>query len=199
MEKKFLTSKNIAALAVLSALIVIIQLISGFIKIGAVNLSFVLIPIVMGAIIIGPLGGIVLGIVFGLVCFIMGLLGMDSLTYLLISQHPVLTFLTCVVKGAMAGLVSALIYKLLNKKNEYLSVILAALAAPVVNTGLFIIGALIMSDTITVFMAANRISVDIIYFLVIMCAGINFLVEFVLNGILAPSLYRVVKYVKTRR
>ncbi|MBR2337518.1 MAG: ECF transporter S component [Clostridia bacterium] len=199
MEKKFLTSKNIATLAVLSALIVIIQLISGFIKIGAVNLSFVLIPIVMGAIIIGPLGGIVLGIVFGLVCFIMGLLGMDSLTYLLISQHPVLTFLTCVVKGAMAGLVSALIYKLLNKKNEYLSVILAALAAPVVNTGLFIIGALIMSDTITVFMAANRISVDIIYFLVIMCAGINFLVEFVLNGILAPSLYRVVKYVKTRR
>ena len=199
MEKKFLTSKNIATLAVLSALIVIIQLISGFIKIGAVNLSFVLIPIVMGAIIIGPLGGIVLGIVFGLVCFIMGLLGMDSLTYLLISQHPVLTFLTCVVKGAMAGLVSALIYKLLNKKNEYLSVILVALAAPVVNTGLFIIGALIMSDTITVFMAANRISVDIIYFLVIMCAGINFLVEFVLNGILAPSLYRVVKYVKTRR
>lgn len=199
MEKKFLTSKNIATLAVLSALIVIIQLISGFIKIGAVNLSFVLIPIVMGAIIIGPLGGIVLGIVFGLVCFIMGLLGMDPLTYLLISQHPVLTFLTCVVKGAMAGLVSALIYKLLNKKNEYLSVILAALAAPVVNTGLFIIGALIMSDTITVFMAANKISVDIIYFLVIMCAGINFLVEFVLNGILAPSLYRVVKYVKTRR
>lgn len=199
MEKKFLTSKNIATLAVLSTLIVVIQLISGFLRIGAVNFSFVLIPIVIGAIIIGPLGGIVLGVVFGLVCFIMGLLGMDALTYLLISQHPILTFLTCVVKGSMAGFASALIYKFLNRKNEYLSVILASFVAPIVNTGLFIVGALIMNDAISLFMTANKISVDIIYFLVIMCAGINFLVEFVINGVFAPSLYRVVKYVKTRR
>lgn len=199
MEKKFLTSKKIATLAILSALIVIIQLLSGFIKIGAVNFSFVLIPIVIGAIILGSLSGIILGIVFGLICFFMGLVGMDSLTYLLISQHPVLTFLTCVIKGALAGFVSATIYKLLKNKNEYLSVILSALAAPIVNTGLFIVGALIMSDSISLFMSTNGISVDIIYFLIIMCAGVNFLVEFALNGILAPSLYRVVKYFKARK
>lgn len=199
MEKKFLTSKNLATLAILSALIVVIQLVSGFIKIGAVNLSFVLIPIVMGAIVIGPLAGVILGVVFGLVCYFMGLVGMDSLTYLLISEHPIITFLTCVVKGAVAGFATGFIYQVLSKKNEYLGVILGALAAPVINTGLFIVGALIMSDAIDLFMVANNISVSAIYFLVIMCAGINFLVEFALNGILAPSLYRVIKYLKNRR
>lgn len=199
MEKKFLTSKNLATLAILSALIVVIQLVSGFIKIGAVNLSFVLIPIVMGAIVIGPLAGVILGVVFGLVCYFMGLVGMDSLTYLLISEHPIITFLTCVVKGAAAGFATGFIYQVLAKKNEYLGVILGALAAPVINTGLFIVGALIMSDAIDLFMVANNISVSAIYFLVIMCAGINFLVEFALNGILAPSLYRVIKYLKNRR
>lgn len=199
MEKKFLTSKNLATLAILSALIVVIQLVSGFIKIGAVNLSFVLIPIVMGAIVIGPLAGVILGVVFGLVCYFMGLVGMDSLTYLLISEHPIITFLTCVVKGAAAGFATGFIYQVLSKKNEYLGVILGALAAPVINTGLFIVGALIMSDAIDLFMVANNISVSAIYFLVIMCAGINFLVEFALNGILAPSLYRVIKYLKNRR
>lgn len=199
MEKKFLTSKNLATLAILSALIVVIQLVSGFIKIGAVNLSFVLIPIVMGAIVIGPLAGVILGVVFGLVCYFMGLVGMDSLTYLLISEHPIITFLTCVVKGSAAGFATGFIYQVLAKKNEYLGVILGALAAPVINTGLFIVGALIMSDAIDLFMVANNISVSAIYFLVIMCAGINFLVEFALNGILAPSLYRVIKYLKNRR
>ena len=194
-----MTSKNLATLAILSALIVVIQLVSGFIKIGAVNLSFVLIPIVMGAIVIGPLAGVILGVVFGLVCYFMGLVGMDSLTYLLISEHPIITFLTCVVKGAAAGFATGFIYQVLSKKNEYLGVILGALAAPVINTGLFIVGALIMSDAIDLFMVANNISVSAIYFLVIMCAGINFLVEFALNGILAPSLYRVIKYLKNRR
>ena len=68
MEKKNLfTSKNIATLAILSALIIVIQLISGFLKIGPVNFSFVLIPIVVGAMSIGPLGGAFLGVVFGLI------------------------------------------------------------------------------------------------------------------------------------
>ena len=151
----------------------------------------------MGAIIVGPLGGAFLGFVFGMVCFLMGLLGLDPFTYFLISTHPILTFLTCVVKGVAAGLVAGLIYKLLNKKNEKLSVVLAALAAPVVNTGLFIVGALLMKDSISVL--ANASSVNVMYFLLILCSGVNFLVEFALNGIIAPSLCSVIKYFKRSR
>ena len=200
MEKKNLfTSKNIATLAILSALIIVIQLISGFLKIGPVNFSFVLIPIVVGAMSIGPLGGAFLGVVFGLICFIMGIVGMDPLTYLLISNHPIITFLTCVVKGSAAGFVSGIIYKSLFNKKENLGVMLASISAPIINTGLFILGALIMSDTINLFMSTNQISGNVIYFLVIMCAGVNFLVEFALNALFSPSIYRVMKYVNKRR
>ena len=199
MEKKFLTSKNVATLAILSALIVVIQLISGFLRIGPVNISLVLIPIVVGSFIIGPLGGVVLGFVFGLICFFMGFIGMDALTYLLINEHPLMTFLTCVVKGMVAGGVAGLVYKLFSKKNEYAWSVVASLCAPILNTGLFIVGALIMSDAINLFISSNSLGVDMMYFLIIMCAGVNFLVEFALNIIFAPAIYRVIKYVNNKR
>jgi len=186
-------------LAILSALIVVIQLLSGIIRIGSVNLSFVLVPIVIGAIAIGPLGGAILGFIFGLVCFFMGLGGMDFFTNFLISHHPIMTFLTCVVKGSAAGFCSGLIFKLLLKKNDFVGVVLASICAPIINTGLFIVGALIMSDAITAYMSEVNLSVDIMYFLVILCAGINFIVEFIINAVLSPSLYRISKYVRGRK
>ena len=154
MENKTFSSKNIATIAILSALIVVIQLITGFIKIGVVNLSFVLIPIVVGAIALSPLCGMILGIVFGFVCFFMGLFGLDGFTYYLISQSPFITFMTCVIKGAAAGYFSGLIFKFVSKKNDLIASILASISAPILNTGLFIVGALIMKDTISSFLSA---------------------------------------------
>ena len=62
------SAKNLAALAMLTALVVVLQVFGSYFTIGAVRLSFVLIPIVVGAIVLGPLGGAFLGFVFGTVC-----------------------------------------------------------------------------------------------------------------------------------
>ena len=70
----------------------------------------------------------------------------------------------------------------------------AAAAAPVINTGLFIIGALFLSDTLRANFVAEGTSV--LYFLIIGCAGVNFIVEFLVNLLVAPALYRVVKNIK---
>ena len=61
MEKKvkdFFSARNIAYLAVLSALVIVLQLWGSAIQIGlaGLNLSFVLIPITLGAIILGDDG-----------------------------------------------------------------------------------------------------------------------------------------------
>ena len=72
----------------------------------------------------------------------------------------------------------------------------ASAAAPVINTGLFILGALIMvRDTLT----ANFVNgTSVIYFLIIGCAGVNFLIELALNLVVAPALVRVTRALEKR-
>ena len=94
-EKKFFTSKNLAILGILSAFIVVLQVFGSYIAIGTVRLSFVLVPIVLGGIMTGVWGGAFLGLIFGVITLIMGVVGLDGFTFILFSDHPFLTVATC--------------------------------------------------------------------------------------------------------
>lgn len=194
-EKKFFTSKNVTMLGVLAAFVIVLQIFgSYFVIAGTVRLSFVLVPIVIGAILTGAVGGMILGFIFGVLTLIMGIVGADPFTFVLFSQHPVLTILTCVIKGTAAGLVSGLVYKFLLTKNKTAAVFTASAIAPIINTGLFILGALLMSDTLSAKFVPDGSTV--IYFLIINCAGINFLIELGINLLLAPSVCRIINSVR---
>lgn len=193
-RKRFFSAKNIAYFAVLLALVVVLQVCGGYFKIGATSLSFVLVPIVLGAILLGPLAGGLLGFAFGFIVLIYGVTGADAFTNILFVNHPVLTTLVCIVKGTAAGVVSGFAYKLLAKKSALAGVIVASALAPIVNTGLFILGALTMSGTISANFVAEGSS--LVYFLFIACAGINFIVEFAINLVLSPAIHRVVQVVE---
>ena len=189
-KSKFYSAKNIATLAVLLALVIVLQLVGTVIgNLGVTAPSLVLIPIVLGAVLLGPAGGAILGFAFGLVVVLAGIFGMDKFTFILFSDHPFLTVLLCLVKGTAAGVASGLIFKALRGKNENAAVITASLAAPIVNTGLFILGALLMSDTLKANFVADGQTV--LYFLVIVCAGLNFIFEFIINAVASPAIYTV--------
>ncbi|MBQ7907144.1 MAG: HAD hydrolase-like protein [Clostridia bacterium] len=187
-------------LAVLTALVVILQTTGIAIKLPflATPVSLVLVPIVLGACLLGVRAGAFLGFVFGLIvtitcCF----MGMDpTFTGILFQEHPVITVLLCLSKSTLAGLVSGLVYKPFKDKNEGMRVVgtfVAAAAAPIVNTGTFIIGCLIMSDTFNANFTGGQ---NIFYVLFIVIAGFNFLFEFALNMILAPTISFVVRVVE---
>ena len=53
---------------------------------------------------------------------------------------------------------------------------------------LLVLGCLLISGTLSGFMQANNIGGSVVYFLLIGCAGFNFLFEAALNLILAPAL-----------
>lgn len=190
-EKKFFSAKNVATLAVLLALVVVLQLFGSYIRIGATPLSFVLVPIVLGAILLGPSAGAFLGFSFGLVVLICGIAGLDTFTAILFDDHPVITSLVCLVKGTAAGVFAGLLYRLVAKKSSYAGIFAASAIAPIANTGLFILGALLMSDTLSANFVADGSTV--IYFLVIGCAGVNFLIELAINLICSPALYTVLR------
>ncbi len=176
-------------LAILTAIVFVLQMLGSVIHIGPTSISLVLLPIVIGAILLGPGAGAFLGFIFGLITFWAGVSGTDIFTATLFSAQPFATAIICIGKGTAAGFVAGLIYKLIAKKSELAASILAAAAAPIVNTGLFILGGLtLVADTLNANFASGT---TLIYFLVIGCAGFNFIVEFFVNLIVSPAIYNI--------
>ncbi len=186
------SARNIAYFSVLLALVVVLQTCGGFFVISGTSLSFVLVPIVLGSVLLGPIAGGLLGFVFGFIVLMYGVAGTDPFTATLFADTPVMTTLICLVKGIAAGVVPGVLYRALRRVNDYVAIIVAALSAPIVNTGLFILGAFMISGTIGANFTESGSLSEVAYFLFIGCAGINFLIEFAINLVLAPALHRVV-------
>ena len=203
MEKKksFFSARNITFLAVLVALVVVLQVFGGYFKIGATSLSFVLVPIILGGMLLGVWSGALLGFIFGLVVIIDALCGLDPFTMYLLSEQPVMTVLLCLLKGTMAGVVSALVFKAIAKKHKYVAVFVSAALAPIVNTGIFVLGALLITEPINAYLSAAGLDIaglSPFYIILVICVGVNFFVEFAINLVLAPALYTVETVVEKR-
>jgi len=187
-------------MAMLLALVIVLQLLGGAIKVPFLPFSFslVLVPIVIGSIVLGCYHGAVLGAAFGIVVVIQCVTGIDAGGFILWGINPILTALICIVKGAAAGFVPGIIYKALtknsndNKKKEIVAAVLAAASAPIINTGLFLIGlSLFFYDTLVAWAGGTQVLAYVFTGLV----GINFIVELIINIVLAPVISSVVKAV----
>ena len=189
MEKKgFFSAKRITGMAVLLALVIVLQAFGGTIMIGAVQLNFTLIPIVLGAIVFGPFAGGFLGFACGVVVLIQVIIGGSPFYALIWANDPVVTTLTCIVKTTVAGVLSGLAYRWLVAKNELLATFIASGIVPVVNTLLFIVGCLFMTDSVYT-MADGQ---SVLKFILVGLVTFNFFLEFAINLLIAPALYRVI-------
>ena len=126
----------IVELAVLTAIVIVLQLLGSFIRFGPFSITLVLIPIVLGAALYGPLAGLWLGFVFGGAVLLSG----DAAAFLAID--PFGTVVTVLLKGMAAGFVSGLLYNLIAQKSTWAAAFAAAFVCPVVNTGVFLLGCL---------------------------------------------------------
>lgn len=190
----------ITAAGIFSAIVVILQCTLGLITVGTVNLNFVLIPIVVSGIVYGPYVGSVTGFAFGMTVFIQCLTGAQGVFgSALIEINWFYCFALCALRGLLAGLIPALIWKLCARiRNSYLRALLPAIAAPVVNTGLFLLG-------YAVFFNGHMHSImpegaGVIYFLFIVLAGVNFIFEFVTSTVITPPISAaLLKYMEKRK
>ena len=185
--------QKLVILSVLVAIVFILQYFGLVISIPGTGLSvtLTLVPIVLGAVLYGPLFGAILGSVFGgVVAFqvFQGLAGAFSAAMYM--KFPILTLFLCVFKGFACGFVPGLISRVFAKKNLYLSVILSAIAAPIVNTGIFVFGLVVFYRDIAAQYAGDA---SLLAFIIIGIVGINFIIEFFVNLIAAPVLVRVIR------
>ncbi|MBQ6336068.1 MAG: ECF transporter S component [Ruminococcus sp.] len=184
---------RLTGLAILTAIIIVLQIFTTFVKFGPFSITLALIPMVVGAAMYGVGAGAYLGAVLGVVVTIMCITGGDVGGAMVWAANPFLCAIMCVVKTAAAGCVAGLIYKALHKKNRLLAVILAAIASPIVNTGIFIIGMLIFFKDLLASWAGGS---DILTYIIIGLTGVNFLVELGTNVVLSPIVVKIIDAVK---
>ena len=199
-KKSFLSAKNVTTLAVLLALVIVLQGLGGVFSIGVVTLNFTLIPLVLGAILLGPYAGAFLGAVSGAVVLgqvITAPVDPAGFYYLIWTNSPVVTTLICLVKTTVAGFVAGIIFDLLKKKKRRVAIFVASGIVPIVNTGLFIYGCLCMWDTIALVAASWGLAGQSVFkVIVVYIVTYNFFFEFAINLLVAPGLHTVYNVVE---
>lgn len=188
-KQKRMSAQVITTSALLTALVIILQFIGRYLHFTLFSISLVLVPIVIGAALCGKYIGAWLGFIFGVVV----LIGGDAAPFLAINIPG--TIITVLVKGTLCGFFAGLFYELLKKKNPSLAVIVAAIVCPIVNTGIFLIGCkLFFYPTIELW--AADMGVNALHYMFFYLAGINFIVELVINLVLGPVVIRLLKILK---
>ena len=198
MKKQNTNSKTftLVGLAILTAIIIVLQVVTTYFPTKPFAITLALIPIVIGSALYGAKAGAYLGAVFSVVVLIMCAAGADAGGAMVFYANPAMCILLCLLKGSAAGFVAGLVYNAVGKRNQILGAVLAAFCAPIVNTGIFIAGLLLFFRDVLAQWAGDT---DILFFAIIGLTGVNFLVELGVNMILCPVIVKVVNAVRTRK
>ena len=206
MENKRIDTRMLTGMALMTAVVVILQFLGAVIRFGPFSISLVLIPIVVGAALYGPLAGAWLGFVFGMVVLLSG----DAAAFLVVS--PLGTILVVLLKGALAGFLAGLTYRALARSGKELSVpvgdkktwhadlavVASAVVCPVVNTGVFLLGCLVFFlPTVSEWASAMGFE-SVGKYMIFGLVGGNFLFELLFDIIFCPVIVRLIKIVKNR-
>ena len=190
--QKRISTEILVSGALLTALVIILQMMGSFIRFGPFSISLVLIPIVIGAAICGPKISTWLGFIFGVI-----VLFTDAGAFLAISIPG--TIVTVLVKGTACGLAAGLVYKLFEKKNRYVAVIAAAIVCPLVNTGIFLLGCLLFFfETIKGWGLGMGFD-NTLQYMILGLVGGNFLFELATNIVLGPIVVRIINIIKKKK
>lgn len=190
--------ERLVGTAVLAAVVVVVQLIASGIKIGPFTITLSLVPIILGAILYGPLAGGVLGAVFGAVVCASVVTGADIGGFLMFEVNPVVTLTVCLLKSTVAGVVAGLVWQALHNKNKILAVILSAVLCPICNTGILSIAVLTFFHELAFGWAMAEGFANAFAYVLFGMVGLNFLVELAINLALTPAILRVIAAVRKR-
>lgn len=185
-------TQKIVGMGILTALVIVLQALAIGIKFGPFSITLVLVPIIVGAALYGWKAGAWLGTVFGIVVLLT-----DAGAFLAVNIPG--TIVTCILKGALSGLCAGVVYKVLEKYNRWIATFAAAIVAPIVNTGVFLLGCVVFFlDTVKGWGAGAGYD-NVGAYLIFGFVGLNFVVEMVINVALSSAVVRIVDEVAPQR
>lgn len=171
----------------------------GYIRTPGLSITLLTIPVAVGAILLGPSGGAICGLAFGLTSFYQ-CFGTTAFGSILLTINPVGTFITTVVTRVLEGWLTGLIFKALHhkKSTQKFSYYIAALSCPLLNTLLFMSSLVIFFyNTSYIQTLATSLNAANPFIFVIAFVGLQGLLEavicFLIASAVARTLYSVLK------
>ena len=159
----------------------------GYIKTLGVEITIVMIPVTIGAIVIDEKSGAILGTVFGLTsfaqCFYSSPFGAA-----LLAINPFYTFIICLVPRILMGYLGGIFYRLMRKydKGNFWSILLTSIITPLLNTILFTSIMLLSfgrSEYITGLRAGKNIFAFVVAFV-----GLNGIIEIIVCSVISTAV-----------
>ena len=183
-------SRRVTLLGLLTAILMVLSMTPlGYLNIGPLAISFNMIPVAVGAAALGPVGGAVLGAVFGMTSFLqcLGIGGSSTMGVILFDINPFFAFVQRFVPRLLTGFLVGLIYKGSRKfAKAGIAGGIAGFFAALLNTVLFM-GALILLYGNTQYLIDLIAGRNIVVFV---CAfvGVNAVAEMLASTMVTAAL-----------
>ncbi len=162
----------------------------GYLRTPGVEITFIMIPVVIGSVLLGQKAGMILGGVFGLTSFIQ-CFGMSQFGAALLAINPILTFILCMIPRLLMGYFAGIAYNLLKKKNQITAFGAAALTGPLTNT-LFFVGGVILLFGNSEYIMGMRGGMNIIAFFAAF-VGLNGVIEAGVSFVVSTAILTALK------
>lgn len=117
-KRNLQNTKTLVLTSLLTALLVVLSMTPlGYLNIGPLAITLNIIPVAIAGIALGPLGGAILGAVFGITSFLqaMGIGGASAMGVICFEISPILTFIHRVLSRVLAGFLTGLIARVMSK------------------------------------------------------------------------------------
>ena len=201
MEKKKFSTRYLAEVALFVGVILVMK-ITGLssIPVGPLVMTFTMIPIAIGSMLLGPLAGTILGAIFGLTSLYDAVTGKSAMTHFFFQESPFLTVLLCVCARALVGTATGWLFRLFSRvdKKHTWSYFAGGLLAPVLNT-LFFMGFIVLvfyrSEFVQTLVSKVGASGPIMF--IVLVVGVQGLVEaatgLVIGGAIAKGVAHALK------
>lgn len=197
MQKKQMSNLvKFTQLAALTAIILVMTFTKyGYIPLipGVPEINLVLLPVIVGAIVLGCGAGTFLGLVCGITSFVTCFTG-SPMGEILVAINPVLTFIVCVPTRVLAGFLCGLVFKgvsgaLNGKKSVGISYPIAAISCPIFNT-LFFMSTLVLFFGKTDYIQGmlNQSGAANMFMFVLIFIGFNGLLEIALGLVVGSTV-----------
>lgn len=199
-KEKQIPLKSVIGLAVFALIIVVMAFTpAGFLKTGNLEASFLVVPVAIGAILLGPTYGAVLGLVMGVVSFAQ-CFGASDMGSALFGVSAVNTFLLCVIPRVICAWMAGVFYDLLSKidKTGFVPQIAAAVVCPIFNFILFMLGlSLLFGQTPYLLNMQTQMNASGIGFYFAL-GGMNLLYELLASVVLTTGISTLILKFKNR-
>ncbi len=152
MNTKNSTRRNILYIVQLALLLSILIVLNftplGFPRIGIVEMTLMSIPVIVGAVVLGPAAGAFLGLAFGIFSFMLA--PSHPLFSVALAEQPIALAAVCIIPRILIGITSAYTEKAFNNAfgHSKTSYVVASLIGSLTNTVLFIGGIMLLLNKV---------------------------------------------------